>query len=508
MKWTEPPSGSGSNVSLIPYLSSRIDKNYNPETDTETSLEVGGDAKIGITSGLNLDLTINPDFSQVEVDQQVTNLGRFNIFFPERRQFFIENADVFNSYGQGADQPFYSRRIGLDPSGKTVPIIYGLRLTGNVSEKLRIGAFNMQTKSNDISQGQNFSAITGQYRIGKRSNVKGLFLNRQAYDGSSPIENDFGRNFGGELNLVSNDGKIGGQLGLIQSQKDGFDTNNRHLYGRFDYTGQRFRTFLFVQNIGQNYYADMGFNARVNNYDPITDSNVRIGYTQIGNTMDYYIYPESETVNFHWSGIENFIVINEGTGLNDWYTRFRHFIFFQNTSELRFRVNHIFGELIFPFQLTDPALPAGKYDTWEYNIEYRSDQRKPITFQAFVVYGGFFVGNKLTYTAGLSYRAQPWGNFTLGLEQNDIRFPEPYESQNLTNANLRAEINFSTSLFWTTLAQYNTQLKRFNLNTRLQWRYAPMSDLFLVYTDDYSAFDGLQAEQRSLVLKLSYWLGI
>ena len=508
MKWTEPPSGSGSNISLIPYFSSKVDKNYSPESDTDAGVEIGGDAKIGITSGLNLDLTINPDFSQVEVDQQVTNLGRFNIFFPERRQFFIENADIFNNYGQFANQPFYSRRIGLDPSGKTVPITYGARLSGNLNEKLRIGAFNMHTKANDISPGQNFTALTGQHRIGKRSNIKGLFLNRQAYDGSDPVKNDYGRNFGGELNLVANDGKIGGQLGFIQSQKHGINSKDKHIYGRFDYTGQKFRTFLFIQNLGENYYADMGFNARINNYDPVSNSVTRIGYTQIGNMLDYYIYPQSETVNFHWSGLENFVVINEGTGLNDWYTRLRHFIFFQNTSELRFRLNHIFSELIFPFAISDPALPAGQYDVWEYNVQYRSDQRKTITYSLFAVYGGFYIGDKLTYTADITYRAQPWGNFTLGFEQNNINFPEPFESRNFTNANLRAEINFSTNLFWTTLAQYNTQSERFNLNTRLQWRYAPMSDLFLVYTDDYNAFDGINPESRSLVLKISYWLGV
>ena len=508
MKWTEPPSGSGSNISLIPYMSTNVNKDFNAEEGTNTNLEVGGDAKIAITSGLNLDLTFNPDFSQVEVDRQVLNLDRFDIFFPERRQFFIENADIFNSYGQFANQPFYSRRIGLDPSGRTVPILYGARLTGNVNEKLRIGAFNMHTQSNETTPGQNFTSLTGQYRIGKRSNIKGLFLNRQAFDGSDAIDNDFGRNFGGEINLLTPDGKIGGQLGFIQSDKHGFNSKNRHIYGRFDYNGQRFRTFLFIQNLGENYFADMGFNARINNYDPVTQSVVRIGYTQIGNMLDYYIFPESETVNFHWSGIENFIIINEGTGLNDWYTRFRHFIFFQNTSELRFRINHIFRELVFPFQLTDPALPVGDYDTWEYNIEYRSDQRKLITFQTFVVYGGFFNGNKLTYRASLTYRAQPWGNFTVGLEQNNIDFPDPYSDRNLTNANLRAEINFSTNLFWTTFAQYNTQAEVFSVNTRLQWRYAPMSDLFLVYTDNYTTFDGINTDQRSLVLKLSYWLCI
>ncbi|MDF1699010.1 MAG: DUF5916 domain-containing protein [Saprospiraceae bacterium] len=508
MKWTSPPTGSGSNISLIPYLSSNATQNYDPESDIDGTIDVGGDAKIGITSGLNLDLTVNPDFSQVEVDRQITNLGRFNIFFPERRQFFIENADVFNAYGQGANQPFYSRRIGLDPVGNTVPILYGARLTGNVNEKLRIGALNMHTRSNDVSYGQNFTAITAQQRIGQRSNLRGLFLNRQAFDGSELIDGDFGRNYGGELNLVSNDGKVAGQLGLINSQKDGVEGKNNHIYGRFDYTGQRFRTFLFVQHLGENYYADMGFNARINNFDPLTNSISRIGYTQVGNMLDYYIYPESETVNFHWSGIENFVVINDGTGLNEWYTRFRHFIFFQNTSELRFRINHIYTDLIFAFPISNPPLPVGEYDVWEYNVQYRSDQRKTMTYSLFAVYGGFFNGNKFTYIADATYRRQPWGNFTLGMEHNIIRLPEEFEDQNIIYANARAEVNFSTSLFWTTFAQYNTQAKRFNLNTRLQWRYAPMSDLFLVYTDDYSTVGRLNPQQRSLVLKVSYWLGV
>jgi len=96
----------------------------------------------------------------------------------------------------------------------------------------------------------------------------------------------------------------------------------------------------------------------------------------------------------------------------------------------------------------------------------------------------------------------------IGLEHNKINFPEPYADQDIIYANARAEINFQPIFFWTTFAQYNSQSERFNLNTRLQWRYAPMSDLFLVYTDDYNALDGVNPESRSLVLKLSYRLGL
>lgn len=509
--WDEAPVKQGKNISLIPYVTASANKNNAAGEDWGNKLNVGGDAKIALTTGLNLDLTFNPDFSQVEVDQQQTNLTQFNIFFPERRQFFIENADIFNNYGQFANQPFYSRRIGLDQSGNQVPILYGARLTGNLSKKLRVGAFNIHSQGNGISNdGQNFSSLTLQHAIGKRSNIKGLFLNRQGFTGSERIEDEYGRNFGGELNLIAEDGKLAGQVGFIQSQKEFTTTNNQHIYGRFDYNGTNFRTFLFVQNLGKDYYADMGFNARINNFDPINNEIVRIGYTQIGNMLDYYIYPKNKTskVNYHWSGIENFIVVNEGAFLNDWYTRFRHFIFFQNTSQLRFRLNHQYQHLVFPFAITETPLPAKEYDIWEFNVQFNTDIRKPFYMNGFVVYGGFYEGTKLTYTTSLAFRKQPWGFFALALEQNFIRMPQPYGDIDITLAIAQIEVNLSTSLFFSTFVQYNTQAQNFNINTRLQWRYAPMSDIFFVYTDNYLVDGMFGPKNKSLVLKASYWLGI
>ncbi len=510
MLWDEAPNSEGKNISIIPYVTASANKDATGGNKWNNKLNAGGDAKIALTTGLNLDLTFNPDFSQVEVDQQQTNLTQFNIFFPERRQFFIENADIFSNYGQFANQPFYSRRIGLDGGGNTVPILYGARLTGNLSKKLRIGAFNIHTLGKDDSSiGQNFSSVTMQHAIGKRSNIKALFLNRQEFEHTDRVENNYGRNLGAELNLLSDNAKIGGQLGYIHSLKSFAENNNQHIYGRFDYSGKNFRTFLFIQNLGKDYYADMGFNARINNYDPINNEIVRIGYTQIGNMLDYYYYPKnSSRVNYHWSGIENFIVINEGVFLNDWYTRFRHFIFFQNTSQLRFRLNHHYRDLVFPFALTEIPLPAAKYDNWEFNIQFNTDIRKPFYLNGFVVYGEFFNGNKLTYTGSVNFRKQPWGYFAIGLEQNLIRLPEPYGDLNLTAATAQIEVNLSTSLFWTSFLQYNTQANNFNINTRLQWRYAPMSDIFLVYTDNYVVQEMFGPKNKSLVLKASYWLGI
>lgn len=504
--WPEAPTKQGGNVSLIPYVSLRNDKT---SAGNESKLQSGGDAKIALTSALNLDLTTFSDFSQVEVDAQVTNLTRFNIFFPERRQFFIENNDIFNNFGQGADQVFYSRTIGLNNTGQPTPILYGARLSGNIHEKLRIGAFNMQTQDKNGSGANNFSAFAFQQRVFDRSTFRGIFLNRQGWNDGSLNKSDFGRNAGGDFVYTTNDGKFQSSIGYLHSFKGKeLDTKNGQLYYGLAYNGQNFRGFVNVQHVGKNYFSDMGFNGRIENYDPDSDRIIRIGYTNVGSMLDYYHYPkQSKKVNFHWSGLENFVWVNQdGTGLNEWYTRLRHFIFFKNTSALRFRLNNNFVRLIFPFQITSPALPKGDYNMTEFNIQYNSDNRKLWVWDIFGVYGQFYNGWKHTYRAGLTYRAQPWGNFRLGVEHNDIRFPSPYTDRKITLGTVRAEINFSTKLFWTTFLQYNTQADNFNINSRLQYRFAPMSDVFLVYTDNYGIENIFTNKSRFVILKVNYWL--
>jgi hypothetical protein len=137
-------------------------------------------------------------------------------------------------------------------------------------------------------------------------------------------------------------------------------------------------------------------------------------------------------------------------------------------------------------------------------LRFESDQRRLFSFNAGFSYGGFYNGTRVRYTAEVKYRAQPWGNFSVYVEQNDLRFPDPYGTGNLTLIGPRVEINFSRALFWTTFLQYNTQEDNFNINSRFQWRFAPMSDLYVVYTDNY-AVEFWGPKHRAFVLKLNYW---
>ena len=192
----KPLKSPGKNVSIIPYVTGSSFRDFEKGTPTKSSFNIGGDAKIAVSSGLNLDLTVNPDFSTVEVDRQVINLTRFDITFPEQRQFFLENSDLFTGFGSynlnpyvppssglssGNDQiftPFFSRRVGIafdSTTGTTVqnPILYGARLSGKIDDNWRVGLLNIMTAPDDEKEinAVNYSVGTIQRRVLGRSNI-------------------------------------------------------------------------------------------------------------------------------------------------------------------------------------------------------------------------------------------------------------------------------------------------------------------------------------------------
>lgn len=506
LDWDKAPEPTGMNISLTPYALSSVTKDFEKNTKTKSDFDMGGEAKVGLSPTLNLDLTLNPDFSQTDVDQQVTNLSRFSIFFPERRQFFLENADVFTNFGAYPDAPFFSRRIGLDPGGNKIPISYGARVSGNLDRNWRIGILNAQTKSDSISPSQNYTAAALHRRVLKRSTVRALFVNRQSILDGELNKTDYGRNAIMEFEYLSNDGRWVGKASYNHAFKEGVTTDNEFIVGRVGYNGRLFQASYELQQVGDNFTADMGFVGRLYNYDPINKVVVPIGYTKSSTNLDYSWYPQGKNIIRHWMGLENYVHWIRNGVLNESYTRLRYFFFFRNTSELRFRLNNSYVNLIFPFQLTDGApLPVGDYNFTEFNIQLNSDLRRKLNLELFAVSGGYYTGTKTTVRTTVNYRVQPWGNFAMGFEMNDIKLGDPYGSARLWLINPKFEVNFSNNLFWTTFLQYNTQADNFNVNSRIQWRYRPMSDVFLVYTDNYLTEGNFGPKNRAIVLKFNYF---
>ncbi len=507
LKWDKKPMKTEGKVALIPYVAGGTSRNFENQEGNrnyQQDFDTGLDAKIAITGSLNLDLTVNPDFSNVDVDQQVTNLTRFSIFFPERRNFFLENGDIFSNFGGRQIQPFFSRTIGLN-QGQQVPISYGARLTGNLTENTRVGAMNVQTREFGELAANNYTVAAVHHKVFDRSVVKAMFLNRQAGT------NDFGRNAGVEFNYVAPSGKWDNTVRFHTSTTEE-NLSDNHYYGfSGGYRGRHLRSAWTVDVVGENFITELGFNPRINNFDAISGDIIRQGYTRVNPWMVYRFIPENENSKLNQHGVRTWHMgwFNPNGSLNERRHGIGYDFIFKNTSELR--VNRLLREVNLPFATNliggDTPLPASNYlfsDQW---IVYQTDVRKVINSQFMVRYGEFFNGERVNVNAGINIRAQPWGTFGINYDYNQVTLAKGFGESDFHLLRANAEISFSNKMFWTTAIQYNSQAQNYNIFSRFQWRYKPMSDFFLVYTDNYTT-DGLNIKNRQIVFKVTYWLNM
>lgn len=509
----EPVKKEGKNLAIIPYTLGNFarDKTEGAPNPNTNEFQVGGDAKIGLGPSLNLDLTVNPDFSQVEVDQQVTNLDRFEIFFPERRQFFLENADLFSSFGTDRLRPFFSRRIGVardESTGTNVqnPIYFGARLSGKLNNNWRLGLLNMQTALDEsINQpSTNFTVAVAQRKVLERSNVGIIAINKSPFDIGSLQDTtetlfDYNRVLGGDFNLASKDNTWTGKFFYHRSFSPDEEKQGGVAAMRLTYQTLDWESFLRAEIVDDNYTPEVGF-AR------------RTGYQRVANTTSRIYYPTSKIINSFSFGFDfDALYSPEFERLTDWDINILNTIQFQNTSEFSMRLRR---EYVYLFDEFDPTntggepLPADSdYTINRIILDYQSDFRKRLFFTARTILGQYFNGNRFNLEGSFGYRFQPYGSLSIDLEYNRIRLPEPYNDGNLILVGPRLDLTFTKSLFWTTFVQYNNQIDNLNINSRFQWRFRPVSDLFIVYTDNYFPDDFVN-KNRALVLKLTYWLNI
>lgn len=267
MIFEKPLGESKSPISIIPYVNGITAKDFENK-NTITDIKFGGDAKLTIGNSLNLDVTFNPDFSQIEVDQQVTNLTRFEISLPERRQFFIENSDLFADFGNNRDaNPFFSRRIGIakdmNDTSLQNDIIAGVRLSGKVNNNLRIGVLSMQTAediTNEIPTVNN-SVVTLQHKLFSRSNLSFMFINKQATKDYTFLTNDdtYNRVIGLDYRLASKDNTWVGKYFLHKSFSP--NVNDKEYSAGFstEYFSRKFNFRLSGVYVGDNFRSDLGF---------------------------------------------------------------------------------------------------------------------------------------------------------------------------------------------------------------------------------------------------------
>lgn len=516
MNWDEAPPQSGMNISLNPYVSTNVSHDAEAGIKTKPGINAGFDGKVAVSSSLNLDFTVNPDFSNVDVDQQVTNLTRFDVFFPERRVFFLENDDLFSNYGIPPIRPFYSRRIG-SKNGTNVPIIFGARLSGNLAKNTRVGIMNVQTGRKNDMPGDNFTALSVNQRVLDRSLIKGYFLNRslgktQDSDNIIPIDN-FGRNAGVEGLYSNKSGTVNSWGASHFAWKPGITDKNSYSNFGGGYFGQNFTSFLDYTTCGKNYYTDMGFVNRIENYNAQSDEIIRRGFEFFYNETNYsFNFKDNKYFNRIDIQTENFFALDDKRNFNERSHSINVGFDFKTTAfiDLNFQNNDIY--LIYPFRYVSdeskPPLPYGRYKFNIIGLEFSTDARKNFIVRGEVNTGKFYSADYNQVVLGFTARKQPYLSFALNAEYNDLKFPAEYGSQKFLLLAPQVEWNFSNNLFWTSFLQYNSQNNNFNINSRLQWRFKPMSDMFLVYSDNYYTDPFGNNKNRALVLKFNYWINV
>ncbi|MDD4845785.1 MAG: DUF5916 domain-containing protein, partial [Petrimonas sp.] len=252
LKFDEPLPRPKTNFSLIPYLYGGYHQNFDAGENAGYRKDFGLDAKIGLGTSMNLDLTYNPDFAQVEVDQQVMNIDRFELLYPEKRQFFLENSDLFANYGETNTTPFFSRRIGLD-----APVLGGARVSGKLGQDWRIGFMNMATEKTDAFAVRNFSVLSVQKKILSRSNLGFMMINKETLgEGSQRL---FNRVAALDANLASRDNIWTGKVFYHRSFQPGNPDRQYAQGASAVYNNGKVRIELRETAVGANYLAETGY---------------------------------------------------------------------------------------------------------------------------------------------------------------------------------------------------------------------------------------------------------
>lgn len=513
LKFETPPKKNGSNISLIPYGIARFSEDYKTPGSQKIEGNVGADAKMVLGSSMNLDMTINPDFSQVEVDRQLTNLTRFSLFFPEQRQFFIENSDLFDRFGFRQIRPFFSRRIGLD-NGAIIPIVGGVRLSGKPSKNWRIGVLDMQTSDKTVDTrrvfSQNYFTAAASYNVFKRSNISAIFVNRQQFDTTGYSANNYNRVAGLDYNLASADNKWMGKFFFHHSFSN---KNNDNAFAHASWVNYNSRHWNVEWNheyVDKNYNAEVGFTPRILQTDQTGRTN-RFTYWRLEPHVYYFSYPAGGRINRMGPTVYLDHYMNQKFKNTDWLLRGSYDVYFKSSSYFSLIAAGYYTKLFFPtdvsFSGQSKVLQDGDYYYKVIGTSFNSDQRKVLTLSGSAVYGSYYVGNKFSTTANITYRLQPYMIFSVGYTRDEIYLPYLDKKVELDLISPRIEFSFSRSLFLTTFWQYNSQARNINFNGRLQWRFKPMSDLFIVYSDNYNNTD-FSIKNRAIVVKFVYWLNV
>ena len=499
------PIGNTRNLQVTPYvIGQAVTRDITPDRSVVAVGDAGADLKYSVTSGLTLDATYNTDFAQVEVDDQQINLDRFNLFFPEKRPFFLENAGAFSVGNQGPasgrnlgqTELFFSRRIGISNSGTPVPILGGARLSGKITDSTTIGFLNMQTESvPGVARANNFTVARVRRDLPNRSSIGGLFVNRAgtgnpAIDGLAR-DNDYNRTY-------AVDGRLGvGDNGLVQGflgRTDSPDADEGEYAASLSssYNSEAWRLIAGYQENDEDFNPEVGFLRRTGGFRKLdfainntSRPNGFLKYQELTPHMSFTRFwnlsgdMETSVVHLHFNGE------------------------FEDSSSAGIAYD-IRSERVFDaFTVSGLTVPPGSYDFNELTYSYNSDRSAPFSAGVRATTAGFFGGTIVTIRPSVNARYGETLNLSLSYSRNDIDLPSGTTITNLTS--LSAAYNFTPRLYAQTLLQHNSSADLYAVNFRVGWLQDANTGLFFVYNETEGIGEFIPTGAgRSVIVKYSY----
>ncbi len=458
------------------------------ENTSDVGLEV---AKFGITPSLMAEVTANTDFAQVEVDAAVVNLTRFPLFFPEKREFFLERAGIFE-FGLGGRrgggvqrglQMYFSRRIGLTEDRRPRPVLGGVKLTGRL-RNLDLGLLNVQTDRLEGLPGSNYTVVRLKRNILARSNIGTFFSNRQ----SGEVD-DANRVAAAEANFtLFKNLRIQGFIG--RSFTSGVEGDQNVGRAKFNWFSDLYEVFAEHLYIGEEFRHDIGFVRR---------SGIR------RNNGIFVWEPRPGVLN-----IRNFVFRNEIVYLTDTDNRlltrehtFQNTTRFQSDDVLRFATTNEFEQLEEDFEITPGIfIPLDVYRFRSYWVEYESSPRRLFSSSQSFTWGDFFGGTRRALVITPTFKPRPEFSAEWSYEYNDIDLPQGDFTTHVINS--RFNFNFTNRWLTTFLAQYDSESERLVFFFRLRFIYQPGDDLFIVYNQTSAVGGGPDETDRALTIKFTH----
>ncbi len=484
---------SGRNLVVKPYaVASRLVGVASSEN--AWTQDAGLDLKYGLTSRLTLDATLRTDFSQVEVDQERVNLTRFSLFFPERRDFFTENSGVFSfgdiserNYRSGSSLSrftlFHSRRIGLDASGHEIPILGGGRVTGRAGG-FEIGALDMQTRATLGLPAENFGVLRAKRTIEGLGDVGAIFINRQASDGTG----SFNRTYGVEANLAPHPYlRINSYLSGVDDAATGADWAGRIWIGWRD---PLWNVSASAKQVGDDFIPRVGFVRR---------RGVREGYATVGVHQRPVQIPWLNEVNpfvevDYVTDLDGRLLTRQVTGSLD--------VSYRAGGAFGIDVTNVFERLDAPFSVREGAVvPAGDHEFRTVALSANTSAGRALSGRVRVSRGGYFNGDRSSVSVSGVWRVDYHLALDFSAERNAITLPG-LETFPASVYGGRATFAASTRFFTSAFVQYNALTNEVVSNVRLNYVHAPLSDLFLVFTERRDR-SGATPPDRLLSLKVT-----